>query len=154
MRKAKVIIATTAAALLPSPAFTQQPSQGGASIPDFSGLWSQPLWPGFQPPLSGPGPVLNKSRLRQFLDADGRPLPAAAAPLVSNPSKLVGDYTNPILKPWAAEIVKQNGELELNGVGALTGIEASPESKLRCSARIARRDRSLDLNGTHRGAAA
>jgi hypothetical protein len=65
--------------------------------------------------------VLNKSRRRQLFDADGRPLPAANAPLVSG-FQLVGDYTNPILKPWAAEIVKQNGELELNGVGALTAL--------------------------------
>lgn len=92
------------------------------SIPDFSGLWSHPLWPGFEPPLSGPGPVLNKSRRRQIFDADGRLLPAANAPLVSNPSQLVGDYTNPILKPWATEIVKRNGELELNGAGALTAL--------------------------------
>ena len=34
----------------------------------------------------------------------------AGAPPVSNPSQLVGDYTNSILKPWA-EIVKQNGEI-------------------------------------------
>jgi hypothetical protein len=117
-----IIAAVGAAALFLSPAFAQQPSQGGASIPDFSGLWSNPLWPGFEPLLSGPGPVLNKARIRQPFDADGRPLPAANAPLVSNPSKLVGDYTNPILKPWAAEIVKQNGELELKGVGALTAM--------------------------------
>jgi hypothetical protein len=117
-----IIAAAGAAALCSSPAFTQQPSQGGASIPDFSGLWSNPLWPVFEPPLSGPGPVLNKSRRRQVFDADGRRLPAATAPLVSNPSQLVGDYTNPILKSWAAEIVKKNGELELNGVGALTAL--------------------------------
>jgi hypothetical protein len=41
MRKVKVIIAATAAALVSSPAFTQQPSQGGTSIPDFSGIWAQ-----------------------------------------------------------------------------------------------------------------
>jgi hypothetical protein len=118
-----VMLPTTAAAALFSlQAFTQQPSQGGASIPDFSGLWSHPYWPGFEPPLSGPGPVLNKSRGRQRFDADGRPLPATNAPLTSNPVQLVGDYTNPILKPWAADIVKQNGELELKGVGALTAL--------------------------------
>jgi hypothetical protein len=116
----KVIIATTVAALFSSPAFAQKPSQGGASIPDFSGLWGHPYFPGFEPPLSGPGPILNRSRRRQLFDADGHPLPATNAPLVSNPTPLVGDYTNPILKPWAAQIVKQNGELELNGVGALT----------------------------------
>jgi hypothetical protein len=35
----------------------------------------------------------------------------------SDPNHLVGDYTNPILKPAAAEVVKKNGEKELSGVG-------------------------------------
>jgi hypothetical protein len=29
---------------------------------------------------------------------------------------VVGDFTNPILRPHAAELVKKNGELELNGI--------------------------------------
>jgi hypothetical protein len=36
---------------------------------------------------------------------------------VDSPNQLVGDYTNPILKSNAAEIVKQHGELELSGKG-------------------------------------
>ena len=35
---------------------------------------------------------------------------------VGNYDQLVGDYTNPILKPEAAEIVKKHGELSLAGV--------------------------------------
>ena len=35
---------------------------------------------------------------------------------MSNYDQLVGDYTNPILQPWAAEIVKKHGELSLAGV--------------------------------------
>jgi hypothetical protein len=35
---------------------------------------------------------------------------------VSNYDQLVGDYTNPILKPQAAEIVKNFGELSLKGI--------------------------------------
>jgi hypothetical protein len=31
----------------------------------------------------------------------------------SNSYQLVGDYTNPILKPEAAEAVKRHGEIEL-----------------------------------------
>jgi hypothetical protein len=96
-----IIAAAGAAALFSSPAFTQQPSQGTTSIPDFSGLWAHLTWPGFEPPESGPGPVVNKSRL-----PNGR----------GNLSRLVGDYTNPILKPQAAEIVKQHGEISLTGV--------------------------------------
>ena len=37
-------------------------AKGAASIPDFSGKWVHPYFPGFEPPASGPGPVLNKSR--------------------------------------------------------------------------------------------
>jgi hypothetical protein len=45
--------------------------------------------------------VLNKSRLPNG---------------VGKLSALVGDYTNPILKPWAAEVVKKDGEISLSGV--------------------------------------
>jgi hypothetical protein len=74
--------------------------QGAAAIPDFSGVWRHPSLPGFEPPASGPGPVTNRSR------RDG----------VSNYNQLVGDYTNPILKPWAAAVVKKYGEISLAGV--------------------------------------
>jgi hypothetical protein len=36
---------------------------------------------------------------------------------VGNILELVGDYTNPILQPWAAEVVKRFGEISLAGVG-------------------------------------
>jgi hypothetical protein len=39
---------------------------------------------------------------------------------VGNPIQLVGDYTNPILKPEAAGVVKKQGENELNGMGSAT----------------------------------
>ena len=35
---------------------------------------------------------------------------------MSNYNQLVGDYANPILKPWAAEVVKKYGEISLAGV--------------------------------------
>jgi hypothetical protein len=76
-------------------------TQGATSIPDFSGVWTHPFWPGFDPPLSGPGPVVNRSRLPNG---------------VGNSDQLVGDYSNPILKPQAAEVVKQHGEISLAGV--------------------------------------
>src|SRR5271163_4741778 len=104
-----IIVTSAAAALFLSPAFAQQPSQGTASIPDFSGTWGHISWPGFEPPSSGPGPVVNKSRRRQVRDADGRPLPVTNAPLVSDFYQLVGDHTNPILKSQAAEVVKRAG---------------------------------------------
>jgi hypothetical protein len=60
--------------------------------------------------------VVNKSRRRQVFDADGDRLPPANAPLVSDLDKLVGDYTNPILKPEAAAVVKKAGESAVSGV--------------------------------------
>src|SRR5262245_24848645 len=86
-----------------TPAFGQTvgPAVGPAAIPDFSGIWLHPFWPGFDPPLSGPGPVVNKLRL-----------PNGSG----NWRVLVGDYTNPILKPEAAEIVRKWGDISLSGV--------------------------------------
>jgi len=69
------------------------------SIPDFSGIWAHLSWPDTEPPLAGSGPVTNRSRRNG----------------VSDIYQLVGDYTNPILKPHAAEVVKKQGELELSG---------------------------------------
>jgi hypothetical protein len=74
-------------------------AQTTAPIPDFSGVWLHPGL-GFGPPLSGPGPVRNKSRL-----------PTGA----SNFNLIVGDHTNPILKPEAAEVVKKHGEISSSG---------------------------------------
>ena len=90
-------------------------AQAAASIPDFAGLWNHPAFPWFEPPASGPGPVRNKSR-RPQVNFDGRVLSAVNDVLVSNPAKLVGDYSNPILKPQAAEVVKKHGEISLSGV--------------------------------------
>jgi hypothetical protein len=79
--------------------------QNRASVPDFSGNWAHPFLTGFEPPASGPGPVLNRSRR-----PDG----------VANFQQLVGDHTNPILKPHAAEIVKKHGEQSRAGIGYRT----------------------------------
>jgi hypothetical protein len=80
-------------------------TQSSAFIPDFLGRWAHPYWPGIEPPASGPGPVTNSSRL-----------PGGQ----SNNYRFVGDYTNPVLKPEAAEVVKKHGEVELGGVEAPT----------------------------------
>ena len=76
--------------------------RSAAPLPDFSGVWAHPYLTGFEPPASGPGPVRNRSRR-----PDG----------VANFQQLVGDYTNPILQPWAAEVVKQHGDISLAGQG-------------------------------------
>jgi hypothetical protein len=104
------LLLVTVAVAAAAPALGQVPpaagSSGGAtqshSIPDFSGIWAHPYLTGFEPPPSGPGPVLNRSRLPNG---------------VSNFGRLVGDYTNPILKPRAAEVVKKYGEASLAGKG-------------------------------------
>ena len=70
------------------------------ATPDFAGLWARMTFAA-EPPPSGPGPLLNRTHR-----ADG----------VSDGNKLVGDYTNPILKPAAAEIVKRQGEISITGV--------------------------------------
>ena len=75
-------------------------ARSAATIPDFSGVWAHPYFPGFEPPAAGPGPILNKSRLPNG---------------VGNASRFVGDYTSPILKPQAAEAVKRHGEISLAG---------------------------------------
>jgi len=93
-------------------------AQDTAAIPDLSGIWAHPFYPGFEVPLSGPGPVTNRSRRTQIFEVDGRPRSPGTKPLlVDHPNQLVGDYTNPILKSDAAEVVKKHGELELSGKG-------------------------------------
>jgi hypothetical protein len=87
--------------------------QSAASVRDFSGIWGHPfLTGGLEPPLSGPGPVTNRSRRNG----------------VSSIYQFVGDYANPILQPWAAEVVKKHGEISLTGVTYPTpGNQCRPE---------------------------
>jgi hypothetical protein len=75
-------------------------SAPAAAIPDFSGIWWHPSLPGPEPLASGPTTVTNRSR------HDG----------ASDYAQLVGDYTNPILKPESAAIVKKFGEMSLAGI--------------------------------------
>jgi len=112
-------ISATAATLVQAASLAQAPAgtvaQSAASIPDLSGVWAKPYL-GWEMPLSGPGPITNKVRRKQIFDVDGRRLPPDTAPLVNTASQLVGDYSNPILKPAAAEEVKRRGEGELHGI--------------------------------------
>ena len=96
--------------------------QSAASVPELSRLWANTLGPGFPPPASGPGPVLNKARQRAAVDIYGRDIDPAKAPIVSAGGRRVGDYTAPILQPWAAEVVKEHAEKELNDGPALNPI--------------------------------
>jgi hypothetical protein len=115
---AAIATPTFAQPLIPTVGQSGSSTTSDVSIPNFSGIWAHPFYPGFELPLSGPGPVTSRSQRRQIFDADGRPRSPATKPLlVDNPSQLVGDYTNPILMSDAAEIVKKHGELELSGKG-------------------------------------
>jgi hypothetical protein len=77
---------------------------------EFGRLLGHFSLPSFEPPLAGPGPILNKSRVRQVFGNNGRPLPPGTGPLASSLFQFVGDYSNLILKPEAAEAVKKHGE--------------------------------------------
>ena len=104
-------LVTLGAAVAAAPVFAQTVApavgpaaireQSAASIPDFSGIWARLSFPGFEPLASGPTSLVNRSRS-----------PNGAGEV----SQLVGDYTNPILKPQAAEVVKKYGEMSLAGV--------------------------------------
>jgi hypothetical protein len=105
-----VVAILAAAAVTPASAQTLAPTagpaahggpQGTATIPDLSGVWTHSI-PGFEPLASGPTALVNRSRR-----ANG----------TGNILKLVGDYTNPILKPQAAEVVKKHAELGAKGIG-------------------------------------
>jgi len=110
VRPRDVLLWATLAAATPAVGQTAAPpvrgdagaAQDVASIPALSGRWAHPYLPGFEPPRDGPGPVRNRSRLPNG---------------VANFQQLVGDYTNPILKPHAAEAVKRHGEISLAGSG-------------------------------------
>ncbi len=89
--------------LLLGAALAMVPLAAGAedsSVPDFSGIWWHPSLPGVEPLASGPTSLVNRSRRNG----------------VSNYDQLVGDYSNPILKPETAAVVKQFGEQSLAGV--------------------------------------
>jgi hypothetical protein len=99
-----LLVTLAAATTMPAWGQTLAPEVGpataihAASIPDLSGIWGR-NWFAFEPPSSGPGPVVGKR------DTGGRTLL----------SLFVGDYTNPILRPQAAEAVKKSGEMNLSG---------------------------------------
>jgi hypothetical protein len=72
-----------------------------SSVPDLAGLWARNSF-AYETPSAGLGPVENASRL----SSGGR-----------DRTTLVGDYTNPILTPDAAQIVKRFGEISRSGKG-------------------------------------
>jgi hypothetical protein len=69
-------------------------ARSAAPVPDFSGIWGRNSVD-YEPPPSGPGPVMNKTRTFYMR---------------------IGDDANPILKPEAAEKVRQAGAVSRTGV--------------------------------------
>ena len=98
-------LVVTFAAVVGTPHFGQaaanRSSEGDEAVPDLSGIWLHTL-PGFEPLPSGPTALTNRSRR-----ANG----------TGDILKLNGDYTNPILKPKAADAVKRHAQLGLDGIG-------------------------------------
>src|SRR4051794_25763292 len=94
--KARVLSALLCAAPLVWPA-----AAADRAAPDFSGIWARTTF-GYDlpPPGTVPSPLRNLQRR-----ANG----------TSDAFKLVGDYNNPILKPEAARIVKEHGEISRAG---------------------------------------
>jgi hypothetical protein len=120
-----LLVVTLTAAATPVLAQTATPvavpsssaTNAASSIPDFSRVWFHPSFPWFEPPASGPGPLTNLSRWPQLPgDAAGTLAVPPTKEGVSDYDQLVGDYTNPILQPWAAEVVKKFGEMSLAGI--------------------------------------
>jgi hypothetical protein len=84
------------AGMLAVPAFAGEGASGMMEL-----RWGKNAF-NFEGMPSGPQPLRNLSRLPNGL---------------SNAGQLVGDYHNPILKPEAAAVVKQKGELAIAGKG-------------------------------------
>lgn len=102
---------------LPSGGDLSRDTTPTAAVPDFSGTWQHPVFPWFEPPASGQGPITNLSRWTQSTaNSDGGQVLPAGTPGVSDYDQLVGDYKNPLLQPWAAEIVRKFGEMSLAGI--------------------------------------
>ena len=107
MAKAKAISAALAGmmAISTNAAFAADKT----AIPDFAGFWARTSL-GFESPKQGRGPIRNRN-----LRAAGN----------SNFSNLAGDYTDPLLKPRAAGVLKRLGEVSARN-------EAFPQPSNQC----------------------
>jgi hypothetical protein len=86
------------------------PALAADNVQDFSGFWGRSTFD-FEAIPSAPVPIRNLQRL-----------PSGS----SDPTRPVGDYNNPILKPEAAAIVKQRSERAVTGV-------TFPDPSTRCA---------------------
>jgi hypothetical protein len=95
--------------ILAATAFVSSPmaADSGSPIPDLSGRWGRDML-FFEPPPSGPGPVVRAER-----KPDGSVV--VQDPCCRFVPQWIGDHTSPILKPEAAHAVKKFGDLSLSG---------------------------------------
>jgi hypothetical protein len=101
---AKTIAFIFSAAAFVTPAMA---TDSGSPLPDLSGQWGRDML-FFEPPPSGPGPVIRAER-----KSDGSVV--VQDPCCTISPRWLGDHTNPILKPEAAEAVKKFGDLAFAG---------------------------------------
>ena len=106
---AKTIAFIFSAAAFVTPAMA---TDSGSPLPGLSGQWGRDML-FFEPPPSGPGPVI--SAVRQ---ADGAIVARDPCCATGNPGGWLGDQSNPILKPEAAAAVKKYTELVASGRAA------------------------------------
>lgn len=83
-----------------------------APIPNLSGMWGRDFL-FFEQPSSGPGPIVSKRR-----NPDGT---------MAVVGGFVGDYTSPILRPEAAEVVRKRGEVALTSAVPTPSSQCWPE---------------------------
>jgi hypothetical protein len=95
-RQGLVASAVLGAAALP---WLVSAAGGTETIPDFSGRWGRNAF-NYEPIAGQPLPVDNLKRTGTGTQDN---------------NQLVGDYKNPLLKPSAAEIVRQKGEISITG---------------------------------------
>jgi hypothetical protein len=91
MKSGNAAVLVFVLAALPAAGFAA--SETSSAIPDLSGVWGRNTID-YSAPDSGKGPLKNISGSRNIM---------------------VGDFRDPMLKPWAADIVKRNGEIARTG---------------------------------------
>jgi hypothetical protein len=84
-------------------------ADAGSPVPDLSGKWGRDML-FFEPPASGPGPVIRAAR-----DANGTTVKLDQCCGRSG-GRWFGDDTSPILKPEAATAVRKYGDLSIGGI--------------------------------------
>jgi len=100
-RNFSLVLTLSASVLTPAIGPATAANNDAVSLPDFSGLWIHAN-PGFEPLSTGATALVNKARR-----ANG----------TGDILRLAGDYTNPILRPEAAEVVKKHAALGMAGIG-------------------------------------